>query len=294
MEFDIINLYDKFLNDMSLYRRLGTVECYRCHSLEFIKRFERLKLKKLKEVNQVFINDYIRDLKLRGICSSSINKKIYSILLFYRWLVKNKYIKKIDFTFKKIEELEKPIKALTINDLKIFIDYVEQRPLKQKLIFYLLLTTGIRRNELIHIKLEYLDFTNKRIFLDFTKNHKARYCYLNDYVISLIKSYILENKFNKTGFLFSSSNGRCLIKGTYITQMFYYVKTRIKLNINANMLRHTYATYLLKNGANIEELRALMGHSDYRITKRYVQHLSEELQSANNNFNVLESIKRGY
>lgn len=289
---DIYKLYNDFLNDFSLYRRVGTIESYNEHSKEFLDRFNKQKLKKLKQVNQDFINNYIRDLKNRNLSNTSINKKIYSIVVFYKWLLDKKLIKQINFTYKKLEEIEKPIYALTTEQLKQFIEYIPKRCLKQRLIFLLLLTTGIRRNELINIKIANIDFKNNRIFLDFTKTHKARYCFMSDTLKRLIIDYLNETKHNKTTYLFCTYNGFHKISGTYITQMFHYAKTALGFEISANIMRHTYATYLLKNGANIEELRALMGHSDYRITKRYVQHLTEELQTANNNFNVLKNIKK--
>ena len=207
--------------------------------------------------------------------------------MFYNWCLENKLIKKIDFKYKKLEEIEKPIYALNLNQVDIFLQYIDKRCLKQRLIFILLLATGIRRNELINIKKSNIDFLNNCIFLSFTKTHNTRYCYFSKEIKDLIIEYMNNTKFNKTPYLFCSTNGFNKIKGTYITQMFFYAKECLNFDISANILRHTYATYLLKNGATIEELRQLLGHKSYQITKRYLLANNKELQEANKKYNLL-------
>lgn len=135
--------------------------------------------------------------------------------------------------------------------------------IQNRLIIMLLLDTGVRRNELLHIELKNIDLINNRILLTETKTKKDRYVFFRDetkykYIIPYMKTI------SSSKYLFNiSSNG--------FMSLFERIKKRLNFSkFHAHMLRHTHATLLLKNNANLELIRILLGHSNLNTTKKYL------------------------
>lgn len=282
----IENGINLFINDLSRTRRPKTIEYYKDHLKPF-KAFCSLRgIKYFNELSNEFIRAYMNKLKYDNNENKTINKRIALIKLVMNYLFDNGYISEFKLIFPSLEEKEKEIKAINDRQLITLINYVmEYLESKKRLIVLLLVSTGIRRNELVNIKINNIDYENKRIYLDYTKNKKARYVYINDYMITLIKELIKDNK--QSVYLFENKKG-LQQSPNYITQLLYYIKKELNFEIlSPHKLRHTYATYLLKNGANQEEVRRLLGHNDFRMTKRYIDYIDNDLQNANCKYNPL-------
>lgn len=286
---------DKGINDFIEYsrnnKRDGTIECYKDHLKTFKCFMEQRKLETLNVINQEIINNYINILKARGVTFATINKKIGILNILYRYYVSIGALGCVPFQFKKLHETPKPLETVCEDDFLKFIQYASKQPIRQRTIFYLLATTGIRTNELVHIKVKNCDLKEKRIFLEFTKSGQPRYIYLVKSVCLMVKKLIEGRLFSV--YLFEDDHGKP-ITSEYVTNLFHYVRlyTDIKV-ISPHRLRHTYGTYLLKNGANLEEVRRLLGHSDFTMTKRYIDYLDTDLAAANSKFNPLKLLSKG-
>ena len=276
---------DLFINDFSKTRRPSSISYYKDHLKPFKAFCNSRGIKYFNEINNSFIGAYIQKLKYANNENITINKRVALIKIVMNYLFLNGYISSFELIFPRLEVKPKEIKTISDNQLIELLDYTKNIHKKKRLIILLLISTGIRRNELVNILIKNIDFDNKRIYLDFTKSKKARYIYLNDSLILLIKNVISSN--TQTVYLFENKFGLQL-EPNYITYLLFSVKKELNFNVlSPHKLRHTYATYLLKNGANQEEVRRLLGHSDFKMTKRYIDYIDNDLQKANNLYNPL-------
>lgn len=285
----IENGINLFINDFSKTRRPKTIEFYKDHLKPFIIFCEMRNIKCFNELTNELIQAYINKLKYANNENKTINKRISLIRLVMNYLYVNDYISEYKLIFPILEVKEKEIKAINDNQLIKLLHYANNSlNVKKRLIVLLLVATGIRRNELVNIKIDNIDFYNKRIYLDYTKNKKARYIFVNNDILDLISKLIKHNK--QKVYLFENKKGKQL-SSNYITQTLYYIKNELNFEVlSPHKLRHTYATFLLKKGANQEEVRRLLGHNDFRMTKRYIDYVDTDLQFSNNQYNPLNLI----
>lgn len=285
------NAINLFINDFSKVRRPDTIRYYKEHLKPFENFTNLRQILYTHELTNDLIKSYMQYLKYQGNENITINKRISIIRLLMNWLYTKGYISKFELVFPKLEIQPKQITVINDKQLIELIQYSRQNlDHKQLLIVLLLISTGIRRNELVNIKISNIEFEKKRIYLDYTKSKKARYIFINDEMISLIKKTINSN--SQKVYLLENKNGK-IQDASYITGLLFYIKKKLDFKVlSPHKLRHTYATYLLKKGANQEEVRRLLGHTDFKMTKRYIDYIDNDLQIANEKFNPLNIIKK--
>jgi integrase/recombinase XerC len=226
------------------------------------------------------------------ISNRSINRKISSLNTYYKFLLKIEKIKKnpLDnhraLKTKKIIQLpfseKEVISALDINNFK---NSFEGR--RDRLIIEMLYSTGIRRIELIGIKIKDIDFSAKRIKV-LGKRNKERFIPMLESTISLLKEYMdyrneLKKIHNKD-FLFLTSKGEKIYENLVyrITNKYFdYVSTKVKKS--PHILRHSFATHLLNNGADLNAVKDLLGHSSLAATQVYTNRSIEEIKKVYSN-----------
>lgn len=195
---------------------------------------------------------------------------------------------------KGIKELKEPsgrIRYLTIEEMEKLLSACESSALEERLasinrtsskwmtlylkpIVQLLIHTGLRRSELLSLRWSDLDFREKRITVEKTKNNERRIIYMNDTVYNELKALpvLLHNNMVFPG-----------VNGDMLTNAFIRLCKKIGIHdFRLHDLRHTFASHLIMSGANIRTVQTLLGHRDLRMTMRY-SHLSpEHLQDAVN------------
>jgi integrase/recombinase XerC len=284
-------LIDSFLDYLSYEKKYSanTICAYQNDLVSFKDFCETdFYLDDLLQVEYPIIRSWIVNLVKQKISNRSINRKITSLNSFYKFLQKTHQIEinplskhkslktvnklQIPFTVKEIDEAISTIKENT--------DFKTSR---NKLIVELLYSTGIRKSELIHIKEMDVDFANKTIKV-LGKRNKERYVPLLDKVIVMIKQYLELKEDLTTGnvALLITEKGNKLSKSlvyTIINSYFSNVSTKVKKS--PHILRHSFATHLLNEGANLNSVKELLGHSSLASTQVYTH-------------NSLEAIKKVY
>lgn len=277
--------FDTFYKFNKQFKRKGTLDFYHWHLKPFEDFCSLHNINYFNDITNDFISLYIDFLKSKMNANTTINKRLCCLRCLYKYLLENGFINDLKLNFRHLEEKNKEISCINEIELNKLLEYVKKRDLKSQLIIYLLVSTGVRRNELVHIKVKNIDFEQKRIFLDFTKNKKSRYLYLNDFVSDKLKNYVSYDRV----YLFEDKN-KNMISPMRITYLLWYYKKKLNIeNLSPHKLRHTYGTLLLKNGANLEEVRRLLGHSDFKMTKRYIDYIDNDLKSANEKYNPLKN-----
>ncbi len=246
----------------------------------------------LNKANYSQIRSWIVKLVESKISNRSINRKISSLNSYYKFLLKIQEIKENPLhnhkalKTKKIIQLpfseKEVINALDINNFK---DSYEGK--RDRLIIEMLYSTGIRRIELVGIKLKDLDFSSSRIKV-LGKRNKERFIPMLESTILLVKEYLDYraelNRIKDKDFLFLTSKGEKIYENLVyrITNKYFdYVSSKVKKS--PHILRHSFATHLLNNGADLNAVKDLLGHSSLAATQVYTNRSIEEIKKVYSN-----------
>jgi integrase/recombinase XerC len=229
------------------------------------------------------IRSWVVFLAAQEISNSSINRKIASLKSFYKYLQKINLLEVSPLSKHKALKTEKkiaiPFSEKEINELEL-INIVDNE-LKQ-LIIELFYSTGIRRSELINLKLKDIDFYNKTIKV-LGKRNKERIIPMIDSLSDLIKDYLelrKEYDIENSEWLLLNKKGKKL-NDTYIyrvvNESFGLVTQKVKKS--PHILRHSFATHLLNNGSDLNSVKELLGHSSLASTQVYTHNSLQELKN---------------
>ena len=233
------------------------------------------------------IRNYLKSLDALKYKNRSIAKNISSIRSFYRYLVNKGKIKKNIFESIKNPKLEKKIPNYVSEiDMEILLDFPNQDNYKKTiytnrdlLLIELLYDTGCRVEELVHIQLKDILFKEQKIKV-LGKGNKERIVFYGEYAQEIMNAYlkdrdcILEKK--KSDYLFvSKESGKLTTRRVAQILDSILNVVAIKNNVTPHVLRHTFATHLLNNGADLRSVQTLLGHVSLSTTQIYT-HVSNE------------------
>lgn len=284
---DFIKKFQEYLQLEKNYS-LHTVQAY-CKDVDFFKSYIKKEFDSndLLQVNYSQIRSWIVSLSDNGKSNSSINRKISSLKAFYKFLLKSKQInasplvkhkalkapKKIQIPFSE-KELDQVLNYITFSD-----DY---EGVRDKLIIDLFYTTGIRRSELINLEIKNVDLNENTIKVIGKRNKERIIPILPNVKESVIKFLEKRNDLNLTKlniYLFLQINGVKLSDSfVYRIINYYFSNVSEKVKKSPHILRHTFATHLLNNGADINSVKELLGHSSLASTQVYTHSSLSELK----------------
>lgn len=242
-------------------------------------------------VNYNQIRSWIVSLSDDGISNSSINRKIASLKSFYKFLLKTKQINSSPLIKHKALKTAKKIQIpfsekeldLVLNQINYTNDF---DGIRDKLIIDLFYTTGIRRAELINLKLHNVDLSNSTIKV-LGKRNKERIIPILPILEKQIKSYLRERaclqSISDVDYFFVLLKG-VKLNDSFVYRLinFYFRNVSEKVKKSPHILRHTFATHLLNNGADINSVKELLGHSSLASTQVYTHNSLAELQKVYN------------
>jgi len=242
-----------------------------------IIQFNNYITKDYKDLNYNDCKSYLSYLYDDNNCKSSVSRKISSLKSYFKYLEKNNIIEKNPFSLISLPKKEKRLpKFINYDDLDAIIKSLTETTFinkRDKLIFELLYSTGIRLSELDNIKLKDIDFSEKNIKI-LGKGNKERIVFFGDYSLDIIKSYLKD--LNNNEYLLVSKNNKKISTRTIQKSIDRIIKTAsIKKDITPHTLRHTFATHLLNEGCDILTVQELLGHSSLDTTQIYT-HISNE------------------
>jgi integrase/recombinase XerC len=290
-------MYLKAFTDYLLYEKKYsqlTVNAYEKDILALLKFLneDNKEIIKIEEVNYSQIRQWIVSLVEAKISNRSINRKISALNTCFKFLIKveaisvNPLIKhKALKTNKKVQvpfSLDEVDTALSIVDGE---DTFEAS--RNKLVVELLYSTGIRRSELINIKVKDFNVVEKTLKV-IGKRNKERIIPLIPSVISTYQWYKTQRslKFNleESAYVFLTSKG----KKTYDAFIYrivnkYFKQVSTKQKTSPHILRHSFATHLLNEGADLNAVKELLGHSSLSSTQVYTHNNINELSKVYKN-----------
>ncbi|WP_308990830.1 tyrosine-type recombinase/integrase [Mariniflexile litorale] len=258
--------------------------------LEFITL--EYQIDSIVQVNYAQIRTWIVALVESGLSNRSINRKISALNTYYKFLLKTNSIqvsplvkhkalktsKKIQIPFSEIEV------STALDDFNFQNDF---EGIRNKLIIELFYSTGIRRIELVELKLISFNLDNKTLKV-LGKRNKERIIPLLESVISTLNLYLKErnelNTITDNNYLFLTKNG-VKVYETLVYRIIndYFSNASTKVKKSPHILRHSFATHLLNNGADLNAVKELLGHSSLAATQVYTHNSIAELKKVHVN-----------
>ena len=270
---------DKKLSDNTLqsYKRdINQYESYvKENSLNYLK------------VNEEQIKDYLKYLSEIGKKASTVSRNLASIRSFYQYLIRNSSIKKDPTQSIQSPKIAKRIPSiLTSKEVELLLEQPQSEDLKgirDKAMLEFAYATGMRVSEIIALNVD--DVNMEESFVRCKVGSKERNIPLGSLSLKALKEYMqvarpyLIKDANLTA-LFVNVNGKRLTRqGFWKIVKYYKEQAHISKDITPHVLRHSFATHLLQNGADLKAIQTMLGHSDISSTQVYMQFQDEGLKN---------------
>ncbi len=282
--------FKAFIDYLSLEKKYSphTVTAYKRdleHFLEFVS--ENYDCDSLTRVNYAMIRSWIISMVNNQISNRSINRKISSLKTYFKFLMKTSQIETNPLAkhkaLKTSKKLQVPFSEKEINDVLLMLqDANDFEGVRNKLIVELFYSTGIRRAELVGLQMRDISIAQKTIKV-VGKRNKERIIPLLPSVVVTIDRYTefrskLDHQVDKD-YLFLSKKG-VKIYETLVYRVInnYFSKASEKVKKSPHILRHSFATHLLNEGAELNAVKELLGHSSLASTQVYTHNSIAKLK----------------
>ncbi|TDQ77415.1 tyrosine-type recombinase/integrase [Sphingobacterium yanglingense] len=281
---------DRFISFLTFEKRYSphTIKAYEMEVKGFLDFLEAENVP-FEEVDHKLMRYYFSILREKGKEASSVNRAISTLRSFYKFLQREQLV--VKNPVRLIQALKTPKKLPVVvekdkmNQLLDHMDAVADdfESLRDFIIMELLFGTGIRLSELLEIKESDIDFYNKKILI-LGKRNKERFVPLHLTLIEELKEYIgkkkLQNLENISEYLVVTKEG----KRAYRLLIYRVVKKYLSMitsqkKRSPHVLRHSFATSLLDNGADLNAIKELLGHAGLAATQVYTHNSAERLKS---------------
>lgn len=270
--YQIIGEYLEYL-ELEKGLSQNTIDAYRRDLSDFAQNLEDI-----HSINRMNINAYVRTLRERKLAPTSVIRKVASLRGFFKWATSSGILEKNPAA--TLEQPKTPQRLPKVVSVKEIDEMLHNNltPLEH-VMMELLYSCGLRVSELVNLKLNDIDLSSKYVRC-FGKGSKERIIPIGEQAKTVVKEYfptrdLLIKKYNLT-------TKNLLIKdnGHFVTRqdVYNFIHAQGKLihkNISPHTLRHSFATHLLENGADLRVVQELLGHSDVSTTQLYT-HISKK------------------
>ncbi|GMB08470.1 integrase/recombinase XerC [Thermolongibacillus altinsuensis] len=284
-----LNLFIEYLQIEKNYSEY-TIACYKRDIGEFFEFMQREKIEKLEDVTYSDVRLFLTELHTKKQASRSIARKISSLRSFYKFLLREKIVQENPFALASLPKREQKIpqflykeeleSLFLVNDLNTAIGQRNQALIE------LLYATGIRVSECCNIQLSDIDFSLSTILIH-GKGNKQRYVPFGSYAKEALERYISDGRKQllkkakvPNHYLFLNFRGNPLTpRGVRNILDEMVEKASLSLKISPHVLRHTFATHLLNEGADLRSVQELLGHAHLSSTQVYTHVTKEHLRN---------------
>lgn len=284
---------DEFIYHLAVERGLAenTLVSYRADLTGYILFCRKQELVSLEQADRDTVMSYLYKLQLDGRSPATISRHLAALRSFYRYAVREGLLQKDptgDLDSPKLPQ--KLPRVLTVEEVDLLLGQPlisEPAGIRDKAMLELLYATGIRVSELVSLNLEQAHIKNGFIRC-FGKGGKERIVPMGDIAARFLEEYLSRgrNKLTRshsTKALFVNQHGKRLTRqGFWKIIKKYAHKARITKEITPHTLRHSFATHLLENGADIRSVQEMLGHADISTTQIYTHLTRNKLKEMYN------------
>ena len=234
------------------------------------------------------ILDYIKELQENGKKASSISRCLASIRSFYQFAIKRKRLKVDPTANVQAPKIEKRVPSvLTSKEVALLLDQPKDIDLKgtrDKAMLEFAYATGMRVTEIISLNIEDVNLEEGYVICKNDDKDKERTIPLGSMSLKALKEYIddarniLIKDENEKALFVNLNGGRLTRQGFWKIIKYYKDQAHITKDITPHVLRHSFATHLLQNGADLKSIQKMLGHSDISSTQVYMQFQDEGIK----------------
>lgn len=253
-----------------------TINSYAEDIYKYLEYTENKHINNALNIKYENILDYLKYLDNNNYEISSIARKITSIKSFHKYLSETNNIEDVSLKINIPKFYRKLPNILTIEEVDNLLDINLKSPFdyRNKAMLELMYSSGLRVSELINLKLSDIDLDNNYVRC-FGKGNKERIVPIGEVAIEYLKIYINEYRDSmKKGYytenIFLNNHGKNITRqGFFLTIKQIAKEKDIDKNITPHMLRHSFATHLLNNGADLRTIQEMLGHANLSTTQVY-------------------------
>ena len=237
----------------------------------------------LKEINTAMVRSWLAALKDDAITSKSINRKISSLKSFFKYLMREQLIESTPMSIINAPKISKRLPVYVeekdMQTLFSYVDFADNWQGKtERLVLQLFYNTGMRISELVNLKEKQVDFSYSHIKV-LGKGNKERILPIDKLLLNQLSDYIKNKPAESAENIFVNEKGKPL----YAKQVYNLVKKNLALvttlqKKSPHILRHSFATHLTNNGADLNAVKELLGHSSLAATQVYTHNSIEKLK----------------
>lgn len=288
-------LLKQFIEELHLIRGLSpnTSEAYNSDLSFFIDFLEEQNIHQVQEIKRDDILDFLDSEKIRGCAASTLARKLVSIRIFFRFLLQEKVLEVDESEIMKSPRLWQMLpEFLSIAEVEELLSSFkgsEVFEIRNKAILELLYASGLRVSELTALRLDCVDFEQRTVRV-LGKGSKERIIPFGSSSMRALRRYLKSSrpeldKSGKAVTLFISKSGAVLTRArVWAIVKEAALRAGINKNIYPHMLRHSFATHLLANGADLRVIQEMLGHVDIATTQIYTHTDTGRLTQAHRKF----------
>ena len=278
----ILDDYQIYLITVKYMNEKTSVSSYIEDLYKYLEYMENKHIKSALKIKYEDIVDYLKYLNNNNYMVASITRKIVSIKLFHKYLSEKYNIMNVSIKINSPKFHKKLPNTLTIEEVDslLEINLITPFDYRNKAMLELMYSSGLRVSELVDLKLSNINLEEGYVRC-FGKGKKERIVpigeialdylriYINEYRDSMLKGYYTEN-------IFLNNHGKNMTRqGFFLIIKKIAEEKEIDKNITPHMLRHSFATHLLNNGADLRTIQEMLGHSNISTTQIYTNVTSD-------------------
>ena len=284
MEKQIKNFLEFIKNDKKLSD--NTLQSYKRDIMQYYKYVEEKKVNYTKATKKD-IEEYLEYLKENGKKTSTISRNLASTRSFYQFLLRTKKVKNNPTEgIQSPKVVKKAPSVLSSQEIELLLEQpknVDLKGTRDKAMLEFAYATGMKVTEMISLDIDSVNLEEAYVICKTAG--KERRIPLGTLALKALKEYIEEArpimvKDENERALFVNTNGRRLTRqGFWKIVKYYKEQAHITKDITPHVLRHSFATHLLQNGADLKAIQTMLGHSDISSTQVYMQFQDESLKN---------------
>ena len=275
----MIDYVDKYIDYLKTVKRSSsnTIASYKRDLVKLCKYLETDNITNPEDVSDTVLNLYIMFLENNGMSTATVSRSIASIKSFFMFLIKKGYIKDDPTEQLKSPKIEKKVPdTLSVREVNLLLEQPAKdtpKEVRDRAMLELLYATGMRVSELISLEITDVNLTMSYILC--RDSNKERVIPIENAAKSALELYInsvRDNMCNKSKYLFTNLKGEQMTRqGFWKLIKLYAKRAGIDKDITPHMIRHSFASHLVTNGADLKAVQEMLGHSDISTTQIYLK-----------------------
>lgn len=250
----------------------------------------------IKDIDKAVIGDFIVSLRenpnVNDMSIYTYSRDMKTLMYFF---MKKEYIPYFKIEIPKADK--QPIETYTDRELKVLLKkpnlkHCSFTEYKVWVMTNFLLSTGVRQNSLVNIKIKDLDLDAEVVYVNVTKSRKPLIIPLNADIKRILQEYLKYRKGTEDEYLFCNVYGKQLVRSTVYHSFYEYNKQRGIQKTGMHRYRHTFAKKWVTIGGNVVTLQKILGHSSLAITENYLNLLVSDMKKDVDEFNILREFKQ--